>query len=319
MIDLKRSKKSSPKAKKVKKISLKKATVAVVFVAFFSFELGITSGLLIVTKNESRNKVIALKKEEEYVNTLSLIKSAQAQGDSVILGSPPKGYVPKIQKIPIVTYHHISNNKSFPNRAEWGLNVSISAFEEQVKYLADNGYSTVTLFDVYKSFYEGKVLPPKSVVLTFDDGYRDNYEQAFSILKKYKKTGTFFMISGFVNAQSYMTEAQLKEMSDAGMEIEPHSKSHQSLGSFDKTKIATEIILSKMEIEKITGKPAYFLAYPYGSYNEQVISVIKNQGYLLAVTTRGGKDQDNSKPYELSRFAVTPRTDIRTFANLISP
>jgi len=318
MIDLRKSKKSSPKVKVAKKISLKKATIAAVFVAFFSFELGITSGLLILTKNESRNRSISVKKEEEYVNTLALIKSAQAQGNSDLLGSPPQGYAPKAQRVPIVTYHHISNNTNSSNRIEWGLNVSISAFEEQVKYLSDNGYSTVTLLDVYRSFYGGKPLPPKSVVLTFDDGYRDNYEHAFPILKKYKKVGTFFMISGFVNSQSYMTVAQLKEISDVGMEIGPHTKSHQGLGALDKTKIATEVILSKMEIEKITGKPAYFLAYPYGGYNEQVISVIKTQGYLLAVTARDGKDQDNSKPYELNRSSVSPKTNLKAFVELVS-
>lgn len=324
MIDLKKSKKLLPKVKKIKKISLKKATILTVFVALFSFELGSFFGLSMVIASENRSKALSDKKESEYASAFFLIKSAKAKSDNPLFGtkspgSPPRGYISKVQKVPIIYYHHVSNKTKFPNYMELGMNVPEALLDQQVKYLADNGFNTITLDDLYQSFYKGKPLPPKPVILTFDDGYRDNYEHAFPILKKYKKMGTFFVISGFVGNKNYMTREQLKEMSDSGMEIEPHAKSHPDLTKADVMKITVEIALSKAEIEKITGKPANFMAYPFGKYNEKVINVLKSQGYLLAATIRGGKDQDNSKPYELKRYPVGPKTNIRAFAGLVSP
>lgn len=325
MFDSIRSKKSLPKVRKVKKFSVKKLTVFVILTALVSFEVGLVCGFYLRTNDEISSAAIHMKKVDEYTKILPFIKTAQAknQKDELIFGASNSNGVQsdnilRVLNIPILMYHHVSDKIDKSDQWAAGLTVTSQDFEQQIKYIAENGFNTISLFDLYKALNEGKPLPQKAVILTFDDGYSDNYN-AFQILKKYHKTGAFFIITSLIDAQNYLSSAQLKEMSDAGMEIESHTESHLDLTGADVARLTVEAALSKKKLEKIIQKSVYFTAYPLGLYNQRAISVFKSQGYLLALTTYPGRWQDNKKSFELLRLAVKPGINLREFSRLLSP
>lgn len=241
------------------------------------------------------------------------VKSTEAKG--VTVAAAPK---PDEINLPILMYHRIDNKLITGDKYAAGLTVSTANFEAQLNYLKSQGYSTLSFDDLYKSFYAGETLPPKSVILTFDDGYEDNYQYAFPLLQKYGLKGTFFVATGFTDTNPfYMTREQIREMSDAGMNIESHTVSHPDLTKLSHDQLVYELNHSRQALQDIIGKDIFFFAYPFGTYNQAVATETKNVGYLMSVTTKVGKTQKANDPFGLVRFRVGPATTITSFANLI--
>ena len=118
-------------------------------------------------------------------------------------------------------------------------------------------------------------MPAKSVALIFDDGYGDNYTNAFPILQKYQMRATFFIITGALGEPGYMADSQIRALSESGMEIQSHTVHHVSLGKINAGLTAKETADSKKTLEQILGKPCLFLAYPSGSFNTTVENNLK--------------------------------------------
>jgi peptidoglycan/xylan/chitin deacetylase (PgdA/CDA1 family) len=176
-------------------------------------------------------------------------------------------------------YHSIINGKSSP------YCLSIKTFEAQMKYLKDNGYQTISLTDLYKYFMKQKPIPEKSVVLTFDDGYENNYTAMFPVLKKYKFKATIFVITSRIDKNHrFMTSKQLLEMDKYGIDIESHTVNHERLKFLSNNKQLKTLIQSKKDLEKILSKKINFFAYPGGGYNKSAINAVKEAGYTMAFT-----------------------------------
>lgn len=184
--------------------------------------------------------------------------------------------------IPILYYHSI---KSVPKNE---LCMPPDKFEKQIAYLSQHGYHSVTLTQLYDFFYGNGQLPEKPIVITFDDGYKDNYTTAFPILKKYSFTATVFVITSNVGHSNNLSWSQLKDLTHNGWLVESHTVSHYDLTKLDSTKLAHELKDSKTSIEKQLGTTVDFFAYPSGQFNEKVEKAVKNAGYLMASTTQRG-------------------------------
>lgn len=325
MFDSIKSVKLSPKikkVKKVKKISFGKTGFLVALLGLTFFQAGVLIGFGFFIKTETHILEYSEQKAGEYAQILPTIKRVEAGENQPLyatlpLDPPPPNVAPKSVNVPIMMYHHVSDTWNVADRYSYGLTVKPAQFEAQVKYLTENGYNLITLSDLYRSLYFGTTLPPKPIILTFDDGYVDNYQYAFPILKKYRGRGTFFIITSLSNG-GYMTGDQIKEMSEAGMEIGSHTKNHIDLNTGDIAKLTVELGTSKKELEKITGKPIQFLCYPYGSYSKSTMIVAKSQGYVMALTTKYGRVHSNGSPFELTRVRVLPTTDISEFRRLVA-
>lgn len=137
----------------------------------------------------------------------------------------PRAYV----KVPVLLYHEVSDE----NRYNYKYNVSSKRFEEHMKYLKENDYETITFDDLHKIFWGQKALSKKPVIVTFDDNYIGQYENAFSVLKKYGQKAVFFVATNHVRENGrnipYMDYSELKELSDSGMEIASHTVNHVNL------------------------------------------------------------------------------------------
>lgn len=215
-------------------------------------------------------------------------------------------------KIPILMYHSISD--SDPNNR---LLVPVGQFEEQIKWLNEAGFTPMLLDDVINAYSTGKV-PEKPVAITFDDGYSDNYSDAYRILKKYNMKATFFIITNQTDVDSwYMNSNMLKEMKDNGMGIENHTSRHIEFTNIpreDKILIIEEGI--KALKEKV-GVDSKFICYPVGRYDEETIEVEKELGIKAAVTTEGGISSLQDGLYSLKRVRISPM-DIETFKSIFS-
>ena len=190
------------------------------------------------------------------------------------------------------------------------------SFEAQLKYLCDSGYSIISLDDLVSSSENKLPLPPNPVVLTFDDGWKNQYTYAFPIIKKYNATATFFIFTNGQGHSSYLSWDQLREMSNAGMTIGSHSKSHPYLTRMtNKEQLVKEVIGSKEAIESEIGKQVTAFAYPFGLYSETLVSLLKESGYKEARFFGGGAYQEGDNPFTIKSVFVTD--DLERFKNLL--
>lgn len=211
--------------------------------------------------------------------------------------------------MPILMYHYIAVPPPDADPIRLDLSVSPADFEAQLRYLAEAGYESISLHDLLFHLTIGKPLPPKPIVLTFDDGYLDNYTNAFPLLKKYGFTATFFIITDFVDwgYEEYMTWDQLREMAQAEMEIESHSRDHPDLRGKPLDYLVWQILGPKEAIEAHIGHTVRFFSYPSGRYDEEVVNVLRSAHYWGAVAITQGAGQSSEQPFEFQRIRVRGR------------
>jgi peptidoglycan/xylan/chitin deacetylase (PgdA/CDA1 family) len=218
------------------------------------------------------------------------------------------------RKVPILIYHSIDEYKGVGSKE---LYVTPKNFENQMTYLRDHGYTLLT-FDWWQDI--DKVNKP--IFITFDDGYKNNLN-AYAIFQKlkngrFKPSATFFVISDYIDRPNRLTKSDIKMLANSGLiSIQSHTATHPDL-----TKLKTydyELKESKEKIQQITGKPVIALAYPYGNFNDKVVTETKKY-YLFGLTTtpelfskKGIKDE----LYLLPRIYIKNSTTLDDFAKIV--
>lgn len=201
--------------------------------------------------------------------------------------------------IPVLYYHSI--NEPVSNE----VILSKDTLREQLQYVKDSGYTTITMSE-FNDYLKGKGnLPKKSILLTFDDGYMDNYANAYPILKELNMTATIFVISSGIDDGYYLSSPQIKEMSDYGIDIESHTVNHVHLNTLSYQSQVDELTKSKSKLESITGKPVISIAYPFGDYTADTKKAAKECGYSLGFTTDTGFDNKQSDSFTLKRLYIS--------------
>lgn len=203
----------------------------------------------------------------------------------------------------ILEYHRINDQDDDE------YTITTKEFKEQMEYLQEQGYKTISFMDFVRAKKYGEKIPEKSVILTFDDGYEDNYTEVMPILAGYGMKGTVFIISNRVGVEGYLTWEQLKEMQTANIELGGHTANHLPLASLPPQKIDDELRLSKLLMEWNGLQTIYFFSYPNGSYNDTVIEDLRKNGYLTAVTGTPGVNTFATDPYRLQRTYI-PRSKL---------
>ena len=219
--------------------------------------------------------------------------------------------------VPVLMYHYVDDEPPPAGPYADGLTVRTPDFVEEMDYLVDNGYHTVTLADAYLAMAGLKELPEKPVALTFDDGGLDNYTVAFPIMKERGLTGTFFVITKTVGASGQMSWAQLEEMAQAGMAVQSHSYSHPGLPGASDERLRSELVKSRASIEEQVGQPVYVLSYPAGEYDARVIEAAKEAGYVMAVATDKGQGFGAEAPFEIKRTRIAAFLPLASFARYV--
>ena len=199
--------------------------------------------------------------------------------------------------IPVLMYHHVGTKTG-------ALYVRPDIFAAQMAYLQQKGYSTVGLDDVVDSLISSKPLPAKPVVITFDDGYRDVYTNAFPVLKEKNMRATTFLITQLIGGGEYLTWDQVREMVGPGTFIVgDHTLSHKAVTALAEAELTDQIVAAKNIIQQETGKPVTVFAYPYGSFDSAAEKVLGDNGFVAAVTTHYGLSCAKL-PYEIPRVRI---------------
>jgi peptidoglycan/xylan/chitin deacetylase (PgdA/CDA1 family) len=182
-------------------------------------------------------------------------------------------------------YHHIEALASSASLIQRTWTVSPVSFEEQLDYLAAHDYHTIT-FGQLDAFFENSLsLPAHPVILTFDDGWSDGYAVAFPALRERGMVGTFFVPTAYAGAPGgkLLSWEQIAEMDAAGMEFGGHTINHADLKQVGKEEALRQLQVSKSRMEEKLGHPTIAFAYPFGTYNAEVIAQVRQVGYREAV------------------------------------
>lgn len=224
--------------------------------------------------------------------------------------------------IPILCYHQFSPGAKARNQ----LAVAAQVFEEQLAYLAGNGFQVISLAELSAILASKLPVPEKTVVLTIDDGYRSIYTLAYPLLKKYNFPATVFLYTDFVGGAAALSWQQLQEMHDSGLiDIQSHTKTHTSLAVTSNdtnqtsyhARVRSEIEQAEQTLERHLDAKPRFLSYPYGDSSDYTVDVLKQSGYALAMTVERGPNPAFADPYLLRRTMVYNNHDLDDFKQFV--
>ncbi|MDX1995216.1 MAG: polysaccharide deacetylase family protein [bacterium] len=242
-----------------------------------------------------------------------------AQQASPFLTPQPDGTLRRI-RVPVLMYHYVSPLPPQADDVRIGLTVSPETFRTHLLYLQAEGYTTISLYDLHTALLTGEPLPPKPIVLTFDDGHIDHYVTVFPLLREFGFTGTFFIITGRADAgdPAYVSWAQIAEMAAAGMSMEAHTKRHMDLRQRDYNFLVYEILGSIESLQAHTGQPTTMFAYPAGRYDDATLAVLESLNVWRAVTTEPGTAHTTDNRLQVPRLRITGEMSAAGLAGLLN-
>lgn len=220
-------------------------------------------------------------------------------------------------RVPILIYHHIRQLKAEDATSSHQFILFPENFENQLKYLQKNNFTSISFKNLSDYFFGTFEIPEKPIIITFDDGIISQYNNAFPVLKKYNFTATFFIFPNPIGRSvNYMSWEQLIEMDQAGMEIGSHGWYHLYWDRISVLELDKEIVQSKQKIEEKLGHEISAIAYPFGSYNDEVVEFIKNSDYKIARDIINGVNHTQDDLYNLRGYFVT--NNFPMFISIIS-
>ncbi len=222
-------------------------------------------------------------------------------------------------RLPVLMYHRIDKPSATAPPMTQRLTVAPADFAAQMQWLADHRYHALSEREVYDAVLRGRRLPPRPVVVTFDDGYRDVLRYAAPVLQRLHLHATAFVITGRVSTDDaiWLTWGDLRAMEAAGLDIGSHTVAHRDLTALAPAAALAELVRSRRALERHLGHPVQWFAYPFGGDDATVTALAEQAGYVLAMTTRPGRVQDRSRPLELHRSEVLDSTGVAGVAALV--
>jgi peptidoglycan/xylan/chitin deacetylase (PgdA/CDA1 family) len=227
-------------------------------------------------------------------------------------GVTPRGY----QTVPVLAYH------KFSKRVSDRMTVREDAFEEQMAFLERHGYRVIRLDDLFEFLKRKRPLPRKSVVITFDDGWRSMYDIAYPILKRYGYPATLFISTDLIHSTSTTLDwGKIREMARNGIDVQCHSKTHRSLGKIEDGEtlqayfetVKAELIESAKVIKRQLGRDVKYLAYPFGDTNSLLIAMLGKLGFQGGLTVVRAGNPFFAGEFRVGRSMIYGTFDLKAF------
>ena len=221
--------------------------------------------------------------------------------------------------VPVLMYHYVGELPEEPDDIRINLTLSTQLFRQHLAYLRDQRYTTITFEQLNAALDSGAPLPPNPVILTFDDGHLDHYTNVFPALLEFGFTGTFFVVTGFIdqNNPNYLSWDQVIEMHEAGMSIEAHTKTHPDLRDRDNDFLIYQILGSIESVYHYTKRRPTVFSYPAGRYDQLTVNVTASTGIMNAVTTQNGTLHTTTDNLLSPRLRITNETGVAGLAGLL--
>ncbi|MCI7343763.1 MAG: polysaccharide deacetylase family protein [Fusobacterium necrophorum] len=232
-----------------------------------------------------------------------------------------------MKEIPILMYHRLVDNDE--GKGVHSIYYDVHSFEKQLQYLQKNGFTTIT-FREYKGLTDIQKKEKKYIILTFDDGYEDNYTLLFPLLQKYQMKAVIYLVSHLTCNQWDVEETnekefpllkkeQILEMHASGLvEFGGHTMHHVKLHLLSPDEQEKEIKGNKIFLEKLLGIELCSFAYPFGYLNQNAKNIVKKLGYDYAVATDSGPFYIQDDLYEIRRIGIFAKTNMAKFKRRIS-
>ena len=218
----------------------------------------------------------------------------------------------RVVTVPILLYHSVSDENPEDNRYA----VSMADFKDQMERLRYWGYSTVTIKQLVDHINKGSDLPRRPVVISFDDGYLDVYENAFPIMERYGFTGTVYIVANRLESVGFLQVEQLKELIDNGWDVGSHGMTHTELTQ-NHALVRKEILQSRLDLENALGIKIFSFAYPFGSLDWYISYKVYDYGYRAGVAVGNLVTHSSGTIYNLSRREIQGDAELGAFADLL--
>lgn len=219
-------------------------------------------------------------------------------------------YVKPFYRVPILNYHSVNIEGKRGDTPK----ISPQVFEQQMNFIYRKGYKVISMEEYINSLKSRKKIK-NAVVITFDDGYDDNYIYAFPVLKKYGFPTTIFLIVKHIGkSEGFLNYQQVREMEENGFSFGSHTINHIYLPAIkDAGELRKEIFGSKKVLEKELQHKIDYISYPLGGFSEQILGLVKEAGFVAAFTTNRGRDKFNKNIFALKRIKITQSDTLFTF------
>jgi peptidoglycan/xylan/chitin deacetylase (PgdA/CDA1 family) len=212
--------------------------------------------------------------------------------------------------VPILLYHHVG----FSLQGDTVYYISPDTFDRQMNLLYQWGYRTISVDLLTRAIQQGAELPPKPILLTFDDGSETTYATALPIMQRYGFTGVSYLVYYYIGISNYMDKEQILALYASGWEIGSHSLSHTDLTTRPDRQ-EDEIVESRRKLQSLLGIPITSFAYPFGAYDSDSLNYVHKAGYIAAMGLGKESLQGNKNLFYLYRQAVEGTDDLQTFAS----
>jgi peptidoglycan/xylan/chitin deacetylase (PgdA/CDA1 family) len=225
--------------------------------------------------------------------------------------------------VPILMYHRIAVLNGDEPQVTVGLTVDPGEFQLQMAWLNDHGYHTISQLQLFQALMEGKTLPEKPIMLTFDDGYRGVATVAAPVMSRYGYFGTAYIITDRIaekrsTAPTWLTWSQLRVLEQRGWDIGSHTVAHTEIPHMSPEAAMKTLRQSRFTLERHLGHPVQWFCYPAGSVDQKSVEEVKKAGYVLATTTKSGDTLSALDPLQLERIRISNTTGVRGLSAALS-
>jgi len=224
-----------------------------------------------------------------------VVNTSTAIADAATIISRPE--------VPILCYHQVRDYKPSDSKTSRAYIIPDSDFREQMQSLADSGYHSILPDQLYEYLTTGKELPSKPFMITFDDTRLDQYTAALPELNKHGFKATFFIMTVSLNKPGYMSRDQVKQLADEGHIIGSHTYDHKNVKTYTSDDWVDQVQKPSQQLQTITGKPVEYFAYPFGLWNKEAISKLKDHDFKGVFQLAANRDE-NDPLYSIRRIIV---------------
>jgi peptidoglycan/xylan/chitin deacetylase (PgdA/CDA1 family) len=258
-------------------------------------------------KLQLATNLLPAKTEANKIPGLPIVKSTKSPDAATILSK---------SQVPILCYHQVRDWKPTDSKRARDYIVPVAVFREQMKILADSGFTTILPDQLYNYLIAGDPLPAKPIMITFDDTDLDQYTVALPEMNKYGFKGVFFIMTVALGKPRYMSREHVKELADAGHTIGSHTWDHKNVKQYNETDWITQVEKPSRQLQEITGKRIEYFAFPFGLWKPEVIPQLKQRGFVAAFQLTDKRDPQDPI-YTIRRTIVPGQWDGQTMLKVM--